>query len=173
SIERARDIDSQHPRLAFLDAQIARERERLKLSQAQEVTNRVITLVAQANERMQSGRLTNARDALLEARRLDPTNPTVSQSIRELAGLFTEQAREAVAAGKLDEAQSYVSAARSLGSAGAALAAVERSLAEATRAGAPARRPATPPASSSASSVDPLIAAVRQRMTEGKLIDPP
>lgn len=174
SIERARDIDSQHPRLAFLDAQIARERERLKLSQAQEVTNRVITLVAQANERMQSGRLTNARDALLEARRLDPTNPTVSQSIRELAGLFTEQAREAVAAGKLDEAQSYVSAARSLGSAGAALAAVERQLADATRAGAnAARRPAPPPAASGGSNVDPLIAAVRQRMTEGKLIDPP
>ncbi len=37
TIETARDIDSAHPRLAFLDTQVARERERLKLSQAQDV----------------------------------------------------------------------------------------------------------------------------------------
>ena len=41
TIETARDIDSTHPRLAFLDTQVARERERLKLSQAQEIGNRV------------------------------------------------------------------------------------------------------------------------------------
>lgn len=173
SIERARDIDAQHPRLAFLDTQIARERERLKLSQAQEVGNRVSTLLSQASERMQNGRLIapangNARDALLEARRLDPTNPAVAQAIRELSASLTEQAREAVAANKMDEAQSYVSAARQLGSAGAALAQVERSIAEATR--APARRPA--PAAGSGPNVDALVAQVRQRMTEGKLIDP-
>ncbi len=175
SIERARDIDATHPRLAFLDSQIARERERLKLSQAQEVGNRVNTLVAQANERMQRGRLItpsngNARDALLEARKLDPTNPTVAQSIRELSGSLTEEARQLVAAGKTDDAQAYVNAARGLGFSGSSLAAVERSLTEASRSSTPARRSA--PAGGAGPNVDTLVAEVRQRMTEGKLIDP-
>lgn len=175
SIERARDIDATHPRLSFLDTQIARERERLKLSQAQEVGNRVNTLVAQANDRMQNGRLlapsnNNARDALLEARKLDPTNPTVAQSIRELSSLLTEEARQLVAAGKTDEAQVYVSAARGLGFSGSSLAAVERSLSDAARGGTPARRSA--PAAGSGPNVDSMVADVRQRIADGKLIDP-
>ena len=176
SIERARDIDATHPRLSFLDTQIARERERLKLSQAQEVGGRVNSLVAQANERMRNGRLlvpgnANARDALLEARRLDPTNPTVAQSIRELSGMLTDEARKAVAAGQTDDAQTYVTAARQLGFAGAALAAVERSLTEANRATA-ARRPTTP-AAGSGPDIDAMASAVQQRIASGKLIDPP
>jgi TonB family protein len=189
NIETARDIDAQHPRLAFLDTQIARERERLKLSQAHEVGNRVRTLVAQANDRMGNGRLiappgSNARDALVEARRLDPTDPTVAQGIRELSNLLTEEARKSLAAGKNDETQAYITGARSLGSAGAALAAVERALADATRAAAPPAGPSTTvaaapgvrrpaPAATSAPNVDPLIADVRTRISEGKLIDPP
>lgn len=179
NIEQARDIDATHPRLSFLDTQIARERERLKLSQAQEVGNRVRTLVAQANDRMENGRLltpasANARDALIEARRLDPTDPTVAQAIRELSGQLTEEARKSLAAGKTDEAQAYVNGARGLGSAGAALAAVERSLAEATRtatAAAAGRRAAG--AAAAGPNTDALVAEVRQRLTDGKLIEPP
>jgi TonB family protein len=175
SIERARDIDATHPRLAFLDTQIARERERMKLSQAQEVGGRVNTLVAQANDRIQNGRLispsnANARDALLEARRLDPTNPTVAQTIRELSGALTEEARQLVAAGKNDEAQAHVAAARQLGFAGSSLAAVERSLSEASRA-ATAKRSSTP-AAGGGPNIDSMVADVRQRMTDGKLIEP-
>lgn len=181
NIERARDIDATHPRLSFLDTQIARERERLKLTQAQEVGNRVRTLVNQANDRMQSDRLLtpaggSARDALIEARRLDPTDPAVAQAIRDLSGALTDKARESLAAGKTDEAQTYVNGARQLGSAGAALAQVERSLAEATRTAAAASanaagRRTTGPATGP--NTDPLVAEVRQRLTDGKLIDPP
>ncbi|HEY4368210.1 MAG TPA: energy transducer TonB [Steroidobacteraceae bacterium] len=173
NIEIARDIDATHPRLTFLDTQIARERERLKLSQAQEVGNRVRTLVAQANERIENGRLitpvgSSARDALIDARRLDPTDPTVAQSIRDLSAALAEEARKSLAAGKIDEAQTYVNGARQLGSAGAALAAVERSLTDATRvaSAAAARRPASGP------NTDSLVTDVRQRLTDGKLIDP-
>ena len=192
NIETARDIDAQHPRLAFLDTQIARERERLKLSQAQEVGNKVRTLVAQANDRMGNGRLIapaggSARDALVEARRLDPTDPNVAQGIRDLSGLLTEEARKSLAAGKNDEAQAFITGARSLGSAGAALAAVERALADANRSGAAAtptataavagapgaRRPTTPAtATGSGPNVDPIVADARSRISEGKLIDP-
>jgi protein TonB len=195
TIETARDIDPTHPRLSFLDTQVARERERLKLSQAQETGNRVRTLLSQANDRMGNGRLItpnngSAKDALSEARRLDPTDPTVLGAIREFSTQLTEEARKSLAAGKLEEAQAYVNAARQMGSAGAALAAVERELAEATRANSarpgagpsvsggaqPARRPATgssTPAAGSGPNIDSMVAEVRQRITEGKLIDPP
>lgn len=180
TIETARSIDPAHPRLAFLDTQIARERERLKLTQAAEVGNRVRALTAQADERMANGRLitpagSSARDALLEARRLDPTDPNVVQGIRELSSRLTEEARQSVAAGRTDEAQAYVNAARQLGSAGTALAAVERALNEANRSAAPAaaagaRRPASQAAGPN---TDALVAEVRTRLNEGKLIDPP
>lgn len=199
TIETARDIDSTHPRLAFLDTQVARERERLQLNQAQEVGNRVRTLVSAANDRMANGRLLtprngNAQDALLEARRLDPTNPVVLSTIRELSNQLTEEARKSLSAGNLDAASAYVQGAREMGSAGSALAAVERALAEANRnasAGsgpsvapstpapqsAGTRRPATnAPAASQAGSgpnIDSMVAEVRQRLGEGKLIDPP
>ncbi|HET9448717.1 MAG TPA: TonB family protein [Steroidobacteraceae bacterium] len=176
NIETARDIDPAHPRLAFLDTQMARERERIKLSQAAEVGNRVKTLVNQANDRMQNGRLItpangSARDALLEARRLDATDPNVVQSVREFAGLVTEEARKSLAAGNTAEAQAFVNVARQMGSAGAALAAVERQLTEATRAASAASQQRRTTPSSAAS--DPLVADIRQRLGEGKLIDPP
>ncbi|HEY0684293.1 MAG TPA: energy transducer TonB [Steroidobacter sp.] len=198
TIETARDIDSTHPRLSFLDTQVARERERLKLSQAQEVGNRVRALVNTANDRMANGRLltpTNgsAKDALLEARRLDPTDPTVLSTIREFSAQLTEEARKSLAGGNIDAATAYVQGARQMGSAGSALAAVERSLAEATRTAGPGagpsatpastqsagtRRPATnaAPAASQAGAgpnIDAMVAEVRERLSQGKLMDPP
>lgn len=195
TIETARDIDSTHPRLAFLDTQVARERERLKLSQAADVSNRVRSLLNTANDRMANGRLltpTNgsAKDSLLEARRLDPTDPVVAQTIRDFSSQLTEEARKSLAAGKPDEAQAFITGARQMGSAGSTLAAVERALAEATRgsvgagssvpAGAQSagnRRPATnAPASQQQAgagpNIDSMVSEVRQRLTEGKLIDP-
>jgi TonB family protein len=176
NIELARDIDPAHPRLAFLDTQMARERERIKLSQAADVANKVKALVNSANDRMQNGRLVtpanaSARDALMEARRLDATDPNVVQSVRDFAALLTEEARKSVAEGDLAEAQNYVNIVRQMGSAGAALAAVERQLADANRAAAAATQQRRAQPSTSAS--DPLVADIRQRITEGKLIDPP
>jgi TonB family protein len=176
NIELARDIDPAHPRLAFLDTQMARERERIKLSQAADVANKVKALVNSANDRMQNGRLitpanASARDALMEARRLDATDPNVVQSVREFAALLTEEARKSVAEGDMAEAQNYVSIVRQMGSAGAALAAVERQLADANRAATAAAQQRRAQPSTSAS--DPLVADIRQRITEGKLIDPP
>lgn len=178
SIEQAREIDPTHPRLSFLDTQIGRERERLKLSLAQETAVRVRNLVSQANDRMQNGRLItpangSARDALQEARRLDPTEPTVGQATRELIGLITDEARKSLTAGKLDEAQAYVAAARGLGSAGAALSTIERQLADSRAAATPAAPRRTTPAAGSGPNIDAMMADVRQRVSDGKLLDPP
>jgi tetratricopeptide (TPR) repeat protein len=191
NIERARDIDGKHPRLAFLDTQIQRERERVKLSQAQEVGSRVRSLVAKATDLMQAGRLLSpsggsARDSLMEARRLDSLDQTVGQATRELSSLLTEEARKAIAANRPEEAQANIAAARQFGSNGAALAEVERALATAIRGGAgapnsppvvasnnPRRSPSAPvTAPAPAVGVDAMIGEVRQRLNEDKLIEP-
>jgi TonB family protein len=178
NIELARDIDPAHPRLSFLDTQMARERERIKLSQAAEVGAKVKALVNQANDRMQNGRLitpanASARDSLQDARRLDATDPNVVQASREFAVLATEEARKSLAAGDLQAAQAYVNVSRQMGSGSAALAAVERQLGDATKAATAAAQPAARRATSSNAASDPLVADIRQRLSEGKLIDPP
>lgn len=192
NIEYVRDIDASHPRLAFLDTQIVRERERLKLTEARDVSNRVRKLVDQAADRLSDGRLIapangNARDALLEARRLDPTDPMVAQTIRDLSARLTDEAGKSLAAGKVDEARAYANSARQLGSAGSALSQVERALANnarsaadapaanvnATNANAASQSSAQPGATTpGASNVDALIATTRQRLADGKLIEP-
>jgi TonB family protein len=195
NIERARDIDAKHPRLAFLDTQIQRERERVKLSQAQEVGSRVRNLVAQATDRMQTGRLlspsgASARDFLIEARRLDPLDQTVGQATRELSNLLTDEARKAMQANKTEEAQTYTVAARQFGANTPGLAEVERLLAAAIRGGPGAtptpnspttvaannasRRstPAPVTAPAPAAGVDGMIAEVKQRLNEDRLIEP-
>jgi TonB family protein len=165
SVELARDIQPDHPRLAFMDEQIKRERERLKLTQAAEVGNKVSSLLAQAAQRIDQDRLitpegSSARDALTEARKLDPTDPAVQQAYRDLANRIVEAARQAAAAGNVDNAQSLVAAARQMGSAGAALATVERSLTD--QRSAAAKR----------ASADTSIAAARKALNDGQLIEP-
>ncbi len=133
AVEQARDVSPDNARLKFLDGQIARERERLKLTQAQDLGKKVRTLVTAAQEDIEAGRLlapagNNARDSLLEARRLDPTDPSIAQAQRNLSSRLIDAARRAAEQNQPDQAQGLLSAARQLGSAGADLSAVERAL---------------------------------------------
>jgi protein TonB len=162
-LETARDIDPKHPRLAFLDVQVARERERLKLSQTRETATRMRTLLAQSKDRIQNNQLiaptgSSARDALVEARRIDPTDPAVAQGFRDLSARLVEEAQAALKAGKPRDAQTYVESARQLGSAGTALASVDRAIAEALNPPAP-QAPAPRPAAAENS---PALAARTQ-----------
>jgi protein TonB len=175
NLETARDIDPTHSRLAFLDVQVARERERMKLTQARGVEQRVRGLVTQAEDHLRNKRLIsppngNARSALLEARKLDPTNPAVAQGIRQIAAALTEEARAALAGGKPQDAQRFVEAARQLGAAGAALGVVERQLADASRVSAePVRSaPAVPAATIAETSTPETL----PRVAEGKSAEP-
>ena len=184
NIEKARDIDATHPRLAFLDTQVARERERLKLTQARGISNRVRALVNEADEQLARGRLIapagdNARDTLISARRADPTDPLVVQSIRTLAATLTDEARKALAAGRTRDAQAFVDSARLLGSAGGALVAIERQLADTARASPNVTQPSPRPVSGapaapppSGANVDALVSETRQRMNSGALLEP-
>lgn len=134
-LEQARDISPDNARLKFLDSQVGRERERLKLTQAQDLGKKVRSLLAAAQTDMDAGRLiapagNNARDSLLEARKLDPTDPNIAQAQRSLSARLIEAARRAVEQNQIEQAQSLLASARQLGSAGADLSAVERSMSE-------------------------------------------
>lgn len=133
-LEQARDVSPENARLKFLDGQVARERERLKLTQANDVGKKVRSLLASAQEDIDAGRLitpagNNARDSILEARKADPTDPSVTQAQRSLANRMIDAARRAVEQNQTEQAQALLAAARQLGSAGADLSAVERSIA--------------------------------------------
>lgn len=182
NIEKARDIDPSHPRLAFLDTQIARERERLQLSQARGLGTKVRALVSQAEAQMARNRLIvpaggNARDTLIAARKADPTDPLVVQSIRTLSATLTEEARKALAAGRTRDAQMYIDSARQLGSASATLVVIERQIADAASRRVADATPRTnstrsPAPVAVATNVDTLIGEARQRLANGALIEP-
>lgn len=134
-LEQARDVSPDNQRLKFLDGQVARERERLKLTQAQDTSKKVRTLLASAQEDIDAGRLVspsgnNAREAIAEARRTDPTDPAIAQIQRTLNTRTIEAARKAAEQNQSENAQSLLTAARQMGAAGADLTAVERLLNE-------------------------------------------
>jgi len=165
AVELARDIQPDHPRLSFMDQQITRERERIKLTQARDVGNKVSALLATAAQRMEADKLISpsgdsARDALTEARRLDPTDPAVQQAYRDLTNRVVDSAKAAAAAGNLEQAQSLAAAARQMGYGGTGLAAIDRAVSD-------ARSAATKRAGA-----DGEIAAARKRLNDGQLIEP-
>ncbi len=134
-LEQARDVAPDNSRLKFLDGQVARERERLKLTQAQDLGKKVRALLADAQDDMDSGRLiapagNNARDSILEARKLDPTDPSIAQAQRALSNRLIDGARRAAEQNQMDQAQILLASARQLGFAGADLSSIERSLTE-------------------------------------------
>ncbi len=138
-----RDIESGHPRLAFLDTQLERERERLSLNQRRDVGNRVRKLLVDARSEMLTGNLigTGSGGAVagyIEARRLDPDDPSVIQGVRELNVALADAVRLALNAGDLQRARAFANASRRLGAGEQLVAAVERSLAESRRSAATA-----------------------------------
>lgn len=165
ALEQARNIEPDNSRLQFLDGQINRERERLKLTQAQEVTKKVRTLLAGATQSMEEGKLiapagNNARDAILEARRTDPTDPAVLQALRTLSMRLVDAARLSAEQGQAEQAQSYLATARQLGFTGNELNTIERSLNEARTAAA------------KRANTDSLVGSVRKRIADGQLLTP-
>ena len=165
SVELTRDILPDHPRLAFMDEQIKQKREFMKLSQAADVSNRVSSLLALSAQRMDADKLISpsgdsARDALTEARKLDPTDPAVLQASRDLTNRVVESAKVAVTAGNLDQAQTLATAARQMGYGGTGLASVDRAISDARN------------AAGKRANADSEIAAARKRLNDGQLIEP-
>jgi protein TonB len=145
-----REVEADNPRLGFLDSRVVRERELRNLSQRREVANRVRQLVNAARSDMRAGNLIGtavegAAGALLAARKLDPADPAVVESVRDLSTALADAVRMALAAGDTPRAQAFANAARRLGAGEQLLPAIERSLKESKRAAAPVANPTPVP----------------------------
>ncbi len=130
AVDAARSARPDHPRLAFFSAQLEQQRERIamELSRAPEQvaaataaanSARAQSLVELSNERIAKGKLVEGNDSalahLIEARRVDSRNPAVAQGAMALSALLQLRAREAMGAGKTDEAAIWLQHAAALG----------------------------------------------------------
>ena len=163
ALAQARLVDAAYPRLGFLDTQLERERERRSLSQRRATAQRVGVLMEEVRGEMRAGNLIGSKTGgalgpLLEARRLDPNNPMVVQSVRELNAAIADAVRLALTAGDTQRAQAFANASRRLGAGGQLLAAVERAVAENARRTASLAPPVAP-----AEAPPPVVEAVQPR----------
>jgi TonB family protein len=172
AVELVRNILPNHPRLPFLDSQLQRERERLQLTQARDVSVKLRATLQVLNQRLEAGRLItpsgqSARDALLEARRIDATDPGVIQGYRDLTNRLLTDAELALAAGQPDQAATLLAAARELSPSDARVGAIERSITDQTQTGSQSSSVAATPVGGNE------LALGRTRLAEGRLIEPP
>ena len=138
-LEYVRLVKPDHPRLNFLDAQIARaqaareaaERAALEPQETPQQA-RLRRLLGLADRRLASGALLgpardDARHYVLAARAIDPADPEV-RSVAGLTGAsLVERGVSAIDAGNLDEAQRWSSAAEAFaGDAGIAIRGLDR-----------------------------------------------
>jgi TonB family protein len=201
--DQARGLAPDHVRVAFLSAQIGKERERAVLTEARQAAasgnieqaiaaldgaskdgkhstlvaeareelvqkkldDRVADYLAQAADRLRSGQLVepaqdNARFFIESARAVAPNEPEVRQAQKQLEDRLVAEVRKALAAGNAETAQHWIDAAADSGIS-------HEDITELTR---EAQRVQT---SAKADAMARLTLLFNQRLTQGKVIDPP
>jgi TonB family protein len=202
-IEQARAIEPDHVRVAFLSAQIGKERERSVLTQARQAASsgnieqaiavldgaskdgkhstlvaearqeleqkklddRVGDYLSQAADRLRSGQLVeppqdNARFFIESARAVAPNEPQVHQAQKQLEDRLVAEVRKSLGAGNVEQAQHWIDAAADSGVSHEEITDLTR---EAQRAQTSAK----------ADAMARLTLLFNQRLTQGKVIDPP
>lgn len=201
--DQARAIEPDHVRVAFLSTQIGKERERFVLNQARQAASsgnieaaiavldgagkegKHSTLVAEAREeleqkkledrvgdylskaaeRLRAGQLVepaqdNARFFIESARAVAPNEPQVKQAQKQLEEHLVAQVRKSLAAGNAETAQHWIDAAADSG--------VSRD--EITELTKETQRVQS---SAKADAMARLTLLFNQRLSQGKVIDPP
>jgi protein TonB len=169
AIKQAKSIEPGHPRLAFLETQVAREAERSAAAQQEaaraDTTNqRLANLVKLGNDRLGQDRLIepsgdSARYYFTAARELDGASAQAQQGLRSLANRMMQKSTQAAARGDTAEAEQWLAQARQLGVSGIDFAKAERDI-----------RAASQRARSSEG--DRLAGLARQRLASGQLVSP-
>jgi TonB family protein len=168
-VAQAHGINPDHPRVAFLAAQIGAQNERAAAGKAQqlaqtEAESRAIDYVSKARDALDRGHLIepvqdNARVHVEAALALAPDQPPVRQVTLDLVARLESEARIAIEAGNAQRADELSSAAAELG-ADPALVSTLRENAQQLRLSARADASAR------------LAASFDQRLQQGHLVDP-
>lgn len=179
AVDAARSARPDHPRLEFFRLQLERELARQGPAPkapaataaagreaeavAPETTERVQSLVQLANDRIRANRLVGGKDSahayLLSARKLDPADAGVQQSVLALSALLQKNAALAIKENRLDEAGNWLTQATAL-EVNPQEIAVLRADIEAARVGNVRTERAK------------LLVLANQRIAQGRLIEP-
>jgi protein TonB len=189
--DQARAIKPDHVRVAFLSTRIGKERERSVLNQARQAASsgnleqaiavldgaarkdepqkkpddRVGDYLAKASARLSDGKLVepaqdNARFFIESARALAPNDPQVRQAQQQLEERLVTEIRQALAAGNADTARGWIDAAADSGISHDVIADLTREAQQVQ-------------ASAKADAMAQLTLQFNNRLSQGKLIDPP
>jgi TonB family protein len=169
AIKQAKAIEPAHPRLPFLETQVAREVERTAAAQQEAVrtdanSQRLANLVKLGNDRLNQDRLVepsgdSARYYFTAARELDAASPLPQQGLKSLANRMLQKSSQAAARGDIAEADQWLAQARSLGVTGIDFAKVERDIKSTGQ-------------RAKSGEGDRLAGLARQRLAAGQLLSP-
>jgi len=172
----ARAIEPGNVRVEFLMAEIEKEHERARAAQAHPAAAArapdQLALDARVNNFLRQAQARQRSDALLDppessakffidtALALEPDNPAVRKAQHDLTRRLLELARAAAQGGNLAQAERWMQAAAAEGASADEIASLQRELANARIA-------------SKAIAMAKLSDLFNQRLTQGRLIDPP
>ena len=144
AIKLAKSIEPTHPRIAVLEAQIAREADRTQSAQQEQAradaaSQKLASLIKLGNERLGQDKLIeptgdSARYYFTTARELDSGSSLPQQGLRSLGNKMLQKSSAAAARGDLVEAEQWLTQARGLGVSGIDFTKADRDLKNGQRA---------------------------------------
>lgn len=169
-VDAARALSPAHPHVAFLAAQIGAQREHAALAKPapqpalKQADTRVTDFLSKARAALSSGALIepvedNARFYIESARELAPDDPPVQQAMADLIARLEGEARKAIDAKNLDQAEIWTAAAADVGANPGQVAALREDAAQlrsSTQAEARAR----------------LSQSFKERLEQGRIVEP-
>ena len=173
ALDSARSVEPEHPRLAFLSAQLAADARRLEKQAAEEAlggtaeahqrAQRVASLLAVAAQRMQADKLVGGLDSaeayLREARQAAPDDADVGQALLALSDTMLQKARQAWSDGNEPVARNWLQRAKALDVDPESVARFDAHIASARVASMVEDR-------------SRLLALANQRLAQGRLLEP-
>ena len=168
AIKLAKSIEPTHPRIAVLEAQIAREADRTQSAQQEQAradaaSQKLASLIKLGNERLGQDKLIeptgdSARYYFTTARELDSGSSLPQQGLRSLGNKMLQKSSAAAARGDLVEAEQWLTQARGLGVSGIDFTKADRDLKNGQRA--------------KSGEAERLAGLARERLASGQLIAP-
>ena len=168
AIKIARSITPTHPRIAFLESQLARETERSSAQQQEAArsdasSQKLANLIKLGSDRLSQDRLVDpandsAKFYFQSARDIDGQSLLAQQGLRALATKMLQKASQAASRGDSEGADKWLAQARALDVSGIDFAKAERDVKAGQR--------------SKTAEADRLLGLARDRLNQGQLIDP-
>ena len=168
AIKLAKSIEPTHPRIAVLEAQIAREADRTQSAQQEQAradaaSQKLASLIKLGNDRLGQDKLIeptgdSARYYFTTARELDSGSTLPQQGLRSLGNKMLQKSSAAAARGDLVEAEQWLTQARGLGVSGIDFTKADRDLKNGQRA--------------KSGEAERLAGLARERLAAGQLIAP-